>query len=126
MQALSEPLRVLPPELLLGRVRGQLRNQVLWDSVLLFLPPLLAWEYGTLYLWRSAWIGPFTLLALLFGALGLATIAVLARYRRLVPSVPAAARKIDVLSGAKDRFVTLATIDPASCSTELLSRLRAE
>jgi hypothetical protein len=50
----------------------------------------------------------------------------LARYRRLVPSVPAAARKIDVLSGAKDRFVTLATIEPASCSTELLNRLRAE
>ena len=86
------------------------------DSVLLFLPPLLACAYGATYLWRNSWIGEFTLSALLLGAVALVTIAVLARYRPLVPSLPAVAEKIDRLSGAKDRFVTIATIEPASCS----------
>ena len=126
MPTVSQSLRALPPEQLLDRVLGQLRSHVLWDSVLLFMPPLLAGAYGAIYLWRGAWIGQFTLFALLLGAVALEAIAILARYRPLVPSLTAAAGKIDRLSGAKDRFVTIATIEPASCSTELLRRLRGE
>ena len=126
MQVVSPSLSGMPPEQLLSRALVQLRNHVLWDALLLFLPPLLACGYGAVYLWRNSWVGELTLVTLLISLVGFAIAAIFLRYRPLLPSLPSVAERIDRLSGAKDRFVTLATIETAACSTELLSRLRRE
>jgi hypothetical protein len=48
------------------------------------------------------------------------------RYRRQAPALPHAAQLADRHTGAKDHFLTLATIDAAQCSAPLLSRLRQD
>src|SRR5436190_21601187 len=57
---------------------------------------------------------------------GLVLLAVLFRYRPLVPSVGSAARLVDDHTGAKDRFLTLLTIEPSPNAASLVSRLRME
>jgi hypothetical protein len=53
-------------------------------------------------------------------------LAVLLRYRPLTPKPARAAKMIDERAGAKDHFLTLATIDPAQCPESLHTRLRRE
>jgi len=114
------------PEQLVGRLRAQLRRQALWDSLLLFAPPLLAAFYIAGYLYRVAWIGPLTffLLAAICAAAGLLAAAL--RYRPLAPSAAKAARLVDERAGAADRFLTLATLEAARSSAPLITRLRLE
>ena len=52
------------PEQRVGRLVAQLRNHALWDSLLIFSPPLLVAIYLAIYLYRGAWIAPITLLLL--------------------------------------------------------------
>ena len=56
------------PEQWVGRLVAQLRNHALWDSLLIFSPPLLVAIYLAVYLYRGAWIAPITFL-LLSGAM---------------------------------------------------------
>ena len=126
MPPLLDPQHVESPEKLISRVVAQLRNHVLWDSLLLFFPPLFVALYVVTYLYRSAWIAQIGFLALGASAVAGALIAVVARYRPSIPSVRTAARLVDQKTAAKDRFITLATIEPSSCSTTLLGRLRGE
>jgi hypothetical protein len=114
------------PERLVHRLVAQLRHQALWDSLLSYCPPVLLFIYiaGTLY--RGAWVGALaaSLVALVSIAIGI--LAVTLRYRPLVPSVANASRLVDERTGAKDRFLTLATIEPARGSAGLIARLRTE
>ena len=114
------------PEHWLNRLLAQLRSHVLRDSILLFLPPLLVGFYVAGYLYRSGWIPEPTFVATSLSVALLALTAMAARYRPYRPSLRAAAHLMDEKTAAKDRFVTLATIEPASCSTTFLSRLRHE
>jgi hypothetical protein len=57
---------------------------------------------------------------------GLAVLAVALRYRRLVPQLSKAARLADERAGAKDHFLTMATVDPAVCPEKFLARLRRD
>jgi len=114
------------PEQLLNGLRHRLTRHALWEAALFFLPPLLALCYIAFFLYRFAWLGAEAIIAA--GATLLCVAAALAvwRFRSLLPSPRFAARLIDDRAEGKDRFVTLATIDPARSSPALLSRLRLE
>lgn len=114
------------PEQRVGRLVAQLRNHALWDSLLIFSPPLLVAIYLAIYLYRGAWIASITLLLLSGGLIGVGLLAVVVRTRPLIPSVRSAARLVDEKTKAKDRFLTLATIDVALWPAALVGRLRWE
>jgi hypothetical protein len=114
------------PEQRVGRLAAQLRNHELWDSLLSLAPPLLVATYLAVYLYRAAWIAPMTFLLLSGGVIGVGLLAVVVRSRHLIPSVRSAARQVDAKTEAKDRFLTLATIDVAVWPAALVGRLRSE
>src|SRR6266478_7429404 len=114
------------PEHRVGRLAAQLRNHALWDSLLIFSPPLLLSIYLLIYLYRAAWIASPAFLLLSAAIILVALLAVVARYRPLIPSVRFAARLVDVKTGAQDRFLTLATIEAGLWSSSFLARLRGE
>jgi hypothetical protein len=105
---------------------AQLRNHALWDALLIFSPPLLVSVYLTVYLYRGAWIAQPTLVLLSIAIVGLGLVALVARYRPLRPSLPYAARLMDEKAEAKDRFLTLATIEAALWPPSFLARVRSE
>lgn len=123
--AIQRPEREPPEKLIAGTV-SRLRGHAIWDSLLIFAPPLLLAIYVTTYLYRLAWIEEMTYLLLGLAFLSLTSIAATLRYRPLVPSVPAAARLVDDKAAAQDRFITLVTIAPSSRPTSLIARLRRE
>ncbi len=114
------------PERLVSRLVTQLRHQALWDSLLCFCPPLLVLIYIAGYLYRGAWVGPLAVWLVTLVSIGIGILAVTLYYRPLVPSVAKASRLVDERTGAKDRFLTLATIDSAHGPAGLIARLRAE
>ena len=116
----------LRPEGLLQGVRRHLARHAAWDALLLSFPVLLAFSYIAFYSYRFSRFDPSVLL--IVGALFFLAIGALGvwRYRSLVPTLGAVARLIDERTEAKDRFVTLATVDPRSSSPALWSRLRQE
>ena len=114
------------PEHRVGRLAAQLRNHALWDSLLIFSPPLLLSIYLLIYLYRAAWIASPAFLLLSVAIIVVALLAVVARYRPLIPSVRFAARLVDEKTGAQDRFLTLATIEAGLSSSSFLARLRGE
>jgi hypothetical protein len=114
------------PEQRVGRLAAQLRNHQLWDSLLIFSPPLLVAIYLAVYLYRVAWIAPMMFLLLSGAVIGLSLLAVMVRTHRLIPSVRSAARLVDEKTEAKDRFLTLATIDVTLWPAALVGRLRSE
>lgn len=114
------------PEQRVGRLVAQLRNHALWDSLLIFSPPLLVAIYLAVYLYRGAWIAPITFLLLSGAVIGVGLLAVVVRTRPLIPSVRSAARLVDEKTKAKDRFLTLATIDVGLWPAALVGRLRRE
>jgi hypothetical protein len=114
------------PEQRVRRLVAQLRNYALWDALLIFSPPLLVSIYVAAYLYRAAWIAQPTLVLLSIAIIGVGLIGIVARYRPLVPSLPNAARLVDEKSKAKDRFLTLATIEAALWPPALVERVRSE
>src|SRR5215813_12080076 len=114
------------PEQRVGRLAARLRNHRLWDSLLIFLPPLLVATYLAIVLYNFAWIAPLTFYLLSGAMLGVGLLAVVVRIRRLIPSVPVAARLVDEKTSANDRFLTLATIDVTLWPGALVERLRSE
>src|SRR5262245_14784586 len=114
------------PEQRVGRLAAQLRNHELWDSLLICSPPLLVGIYLCMYLYRGAWIAPITFLLLSAAVIGLSLLAVVLHTHRLRPSVRFAARLVDEKTEAKDRFLTLATIDVGLWPAALVARLRSE
>jgi hypothetical protein len=114
------------PEERVGSLVARLRNHALWDSLLIFSPPLVVAVYLAFYLYHSAWITPLTLFAFSAAVIGVGVVAVVMRTRPLIPSVDSAARLVDEKADAKDRFLTLATIDVALWPAALVGRLRSE
>src|SRR5437899_3750848 len=126
MQVVTENYGAQSPEKLIHRLVAQLGNHALWDALLIFLPPLIVAIYLLVYFFQAAWIGPLGLFLMIVTVAGLVLLAVLFRYRPLVPSVGSAARLVDDHTGAKDRFLTLLTIEPSPNAASLVSRLRME
>jgi hypothetical protein len=115
-----------PPQELIRQVIRQLRNHALWDSLLIFCPPLIATLYLLVFLNRATWMPPIAALWVGGVASGIGLLAVILRCRPRVPTVDTAARLLDEKAAAQDRFVTLATLDPSSRSGALFGRLQRE
>jgi hypothetical protein len=114
------------PENLVAHVEQRLRDHVLWDSLLMYSPPLLAVLYLIADLYREAWISPIQLLFLASAVIAIVLVAVILRFRPRVPSLPVVARLLDDKAEAKDRFVTLTTVDSSRSSKIMLARLHRE
>jgi hypothetical protein len=117
---------VTEPEKIIGDVRQRLANHALWQAVLFFLPPLLAFYYMIFFLHRFSWLDPDAVLIAGAALLVAGSAFAAARFRSLAPSERSVARLIDDKAAAEDRFVTLATIDPLAAPPALLSRLKTE
>jgi hypothetical protein len=114
------------PEKLVSHLAERLRNHVLWDSLLIFIPPLLAALFIAVSAFRAAWMSPLGLLLVAGALAGIGVLAVILRYRPLVPSVPAAAQLVDSQAESKDRFLTLATLASSAQPVNFVARLRQE
>jgi hypothetical protein len=114
------------PEKIIGVVRHRLALHALWQAVLFFLPPLLAFYYMIFFLHRFDWLASDAVLVAGASLLVVASVSVVARFRSLAPSERVVARLIDDKAEGKDRFVTLATIEPMASPPALLSRLKRE
>jgi hypothetical protein len=126
MQVLSRSSSPERPETVVRRLAAQLSRHVLWDSLLLFAPPAVVAIYVLALLFQNGRLSPLATLLAAICIVGLGVAAVLLRRRPLLPSTRRAARLVDQKSGAKDHFLTLATIDPAGQPPALLMRLRLQ
>src|SRR5918999_841240 len=126
MQASRKKIALGVPEQLIQRLVRKLTYQVLWDALLIFLPPLAAILYFLVHFYLHGWLSLSSAALLGFLALGVCAVAIVVRYRPNVPSRRAAARLIDDRAGAQDRFLTLATLQPSPAAASLLARLRLE
>jgi hypothetical protein len=114
------------PENIVARVEQRLRDHVLWDSLLIYSPPLLAVLYLIADLYRAAWIPPIPVLLLASVVIVIGLVGVILRFRPRVPSRPFVAGLVDDKAEAKDRFMTLTTVDSSQSSEVMLDRLRRE
>lgn len=114
------------PEDFVHRLVRHLRNHVVSDSLLTFSPPVLALLYLLAVVYREAWIPALPLLLLALAVIVIGLLAVILRIRPRVLSMPAAARLVDDRAEAKDRFVTLVTVELSPSSEAMLARLRRE
>ena len=114
------------PEKLVDRLRSHLKRHALWDSLLIFFPPILVFSYLMVFLYRSRLIAQETVIFASATALGIALLMGISRHHSMAHLVRLAARLIDDRVEGKDRFVTLATIDPSFYPSFLVDRLRHE
>jgi len=126
MSMSSRPQNQGSPEQRVGRLVARLRNHALWDSLLIFSPPLLVAICIAAYCHHAGWIAPLTLLLLGPTIVGLGFFAVVARYRTLIPARNFAAHLVDEKTDAKDRFLTLSSIQGSPQPAPLVARLRGE
>lgn len=114
------------PEDFILRLVRHLRHQVVWDSLLTFSPPILAILYLLAVLYWESWIPALPLILLASAVIAFGLLTIIFRFRPRLPSVPAAARMVDDKADAKDRFITLATVESSPASEAMLARLRRE
>lgn len=123
---LSHPRDDRPADLV-HRLAAQLGHHALWDSLFIFVPPAAALIYVIVgVLFRTMRLDALATLVAVAIVAGLGMLAVALRYRPLVPSISATARLVDQRAGAKDHFLTLATIEPAKWPAAFVSRLQRE
>jgi hypothetical protein len=126
MEASKQKIERGAPEQLIQGLVKKLMQHVLWDALLIFLPPLAVILYFLIYLYLNGWVSLSSALLLSAAALGLGAIAIALRCRPNIPSARSAARLIDDRTGAQDRFLTLATLQPSPAAASLLRQLRIE
>jgi hypothetical protein len=126
MQVVTERYERETPERLVDRLAAQLRAHALWDVLLGAAPPLFAVLYVASYLYRATWIGALIFFLVILTAIGAGLMALLFGYRPLIPSIGSAARLVDDRAEARDRFLTLATLEGLPSTASLVSRLRLE
>ncbi len=114
------------PESRVHRLVARLSHHVLWDSLLLFVPPAAALIYVIALFFQAAWLSRNAAVLAVTLIVAIGALAVLLRRRPRVPSVRSAARLMDQQSGAKDHFLTLATVDPANQPASFVARLRRQ
>lgn len=98
----------------------------MWDSLLMFVPPAAALIYVIGLFFRAAWLSQNAALLAAALIIALGAVVVLLRRRPRLPSVRSAARLMDQRSGAKDHFLTLATVDPTNQPVSFVARLRRQ
>jgi hypothetical protein len=113
-------------EIFLDRLAAKLSQHALWDTLLLIVPPFGVALYALAMLFRgnamNSWaIGIFAMVAIA-GTM----VATIFRYHRSAPSIPEVAQLADRRSGAKDHFLTLATLPSGNYPVSFILRLRRE
>ena len=126
MRAQYSPPDPSRPEKLVHQLAFRLGQHAFWDSLFIFLPPVGAAIYIIVMLFRAAWIDLSASLSVTSSVLVAGIAGALLRYRPRVPTISTAARLADRQSGAKDHFLTLATIDSAIYPLSFISKLRRE
>jgi hypothetical protein len=113
-------------EALLDRLAARLSHHALWDTLLLILPPFAAAICVLAVLFRASVVDSLAVgvVAILFAVAG--TVATIFRYRLRSPNTPKVAKLADRQSGAKDHFLTLATLPSGNYPVAFISRLRRE
>ena len=114
------------PEALIHRLRARIGRHALWDSLLIFVSPILILLYAVGYFAQIGRLGVITAVIIALSASGFAVLAVTLRGRLRMPQLFKAARLVDEHTGAKDHFLTVATIDPAAHSPDLVARLHQD
>lgn len=114
------------PKNLVSRLAARLQYHALWDSLLLFVPPVLACIYTGFLLYRAAIVGAIAFVLTAAAVVGLGVLLVTLRSRPWRPSIISTASLADAKSGAKDHFLTLSTIDAEHCVPSFVARLRNE
>jgi len=113
------------PERLVHDLHRRLRRQGLWDSLLKFSPPLLAFSYIVFTFFMAGWIAVEVTVFMLAASLGI-ILGLFLHFGWINLSAASVARFIDDRVDGKDRFVTLTTIDPRLYPSLLIHRLRRE
>jgi hypothetical protein len=126
MQDSSRPSTRERPENLVDRLATRLNRHVLWDSLLVVVPPAAVIIYIIAVLFRSAWLSQTATVTMTILVLVLGALVVVLRRRPLTPSIRGAACLVDQRAGAKDHFLTLTTIDSKKEPVFLLTRLRQQ
>jgi hypothetical protein len=113
-------------EILLDRLATKLSRHALWDILLLIVPPFGAALYALAMLFRAAAMNSWAIGIIAIVAIAGTMVATIFRYRRSAPSIPDVAQLADRQSGAKDHFLTLATLPSGNYPVSFLLRLRRE
>jgi hypothetical protein len=112
------------PDNFIGRIARRLRSHSLWDFLLVVAPPVAALFYVLSVLYHYAWLPVLGVLLAAAGLMAIGALAIIFRGRLLPSPLTLAARLLDDKAGAKDHFITLATLRPAS--GELIDHLRRQ
>jgi len=113
------------PERLVNDLHRRLWRHGLWDGLLKFAPPLLAFSYLVFTFFMAGWIAGEVTVFTLAAALGI-ILGLFLHVGWTNLSAASVARLIDDRVDGKDRFVTLTTIDPTLYPSFLIHRLRRE
>jgi hypothetical protein len=112
-------------EILLDRLAARLSRHALWDAVLLIVPPFGA-AITLAVLFHPAWTDSRAIMVVLMAVAAATTLGTMFWYWRRIPSISVVARLADQQSGAKDHFLTLATLPSGNYPVSFISRLRRE
>jgi hypothetical protein len=113
------------PEKTVAELARRLRRQKFWDMFLVVFPPLLAASYVGISIFYAGLLTPFGLLVVIGGTLAAASAYLFFRRRGTIFSPRSAAALLDVKARAQERFITLATVEPAAAPA-FYGRLRKE
>ncbi len=113
------------PERVVNDLHRRLRRQGLWDGLLKFSPPLLAFSYFVFTFFMAGWIDGEVTVFTLAASLGI-ILGLFLHFGWTNLSTASVARLMDDRVDGKDRFVTLTTIDPILYPSFLIHRLRRE
>ena len=113
-------------EILLDRLAARLSQHALWDTLLLIVPPFGAAIYALATLFRAAAMNSWTIGIIATVSIAGAMVATIFRYHRSLPKIPEVAQLVDRQSGAKDHFLTLATLPSGNYPVSFILRLRRE
>ena len=113
------------PEDLVSKLHRRLRWHGFWDCLLIIAPPLLAISYLVFKFSIAGWITMEVTVFTLAASLGL-LLGLVVSFGWVNLPMASIARLIDHRLKAKDRFLTLTTIDPTVYPSSLILHLRRE
>ena len=126
MQAQPQSQERSGAEILLDRLAAKLNQHALWDTLLLIVPPFGAAIYALLMLFRGTEMDSWAIGLIVILSVAAAMVATRFYYRLRTPSIPKVAELADRQSGAKDHFLTLATLPSGNYPGSFITRLRRE
>ena len=126
MQATPHAQERSAAEILLDRLAVKLSQHALWDTLLLIVPPFGAAIYALAILFRGATLDTWAIGIIVMLSFAGTVGATMVRYRRSAPKIPQVAELADRQSGAKDHFLTLATLPSGNYPVSFILRLRRE